>query len=104
MKRAAWLADQLPRGSQIWIPFGGAMAVSPEWDVLRLIESGVRSQPWAFSEKKNKGKAPEPMPYPDPEKRFKPSSKRKKKGSSGADFVSDRARKRKAELDARRNQ
>ncbi|MGO1553277.1 MAG: hypothetical protein ACTHXG_14420 [Micrococcaceae bacterium] len=79
------------------------MAVSPEWDVLRLIESGIRSQPWAFSEKKNKGKAPEPMDYPDPEKRFKQKSgKRKKAGSS--DFIAERARKRKAQLDARKNQ
>lgn len=82
------------------------MAVSDEWDVMRLVESGVRSLPWAFSEKKGKGNAPEPMPYPEPEKRFKTSSKKqsRKGAKSGADFVADRAKKRRAQLEARRNE
>jgi hypothetical protein len=62
-RRAAALALNLPRGSQVWVMLGGERAVTAETEALWLVEHAIVAV--AHAQGGGKGQAPKVREYPE---------------------------------------
>lgn len=62
VRKVAVLVENLPQGAQMWVDFGGPMAVTPEAEATYVLENQLATMWWLHTGKK--GDRPQFRDYP----------------------------------------